>query len=145
MENPKEARYIKMIKRIVMSAAVATLLAATPAFAQTDSQAPKLQEAKTKAAQTPQCLVDGKVVADKSQKQCIALGGKWQKDAGAAAKTESMEAEPTKSERMKADPMKADPMKADPMKADPTKSERMKADPMKADPSAGHPVDPATR
>ncbi len=89
-----------MIKRIVMSLAAVSFLAAAPAFAQTEAPAPK-EQATTKPKAPPQthhCHKDGKLMADKTHKQCLSAGGKWLKDAG-AAKPESMKAEP------KAEPM----------------------------------------
>ena len=131
-----------MIKRIVMSLAAVTFLAAAPAFAQTEAPVAKEQEtAKVKAlAQTRHCFMDDKLVADKTQKQCIAAGGKWQRDAGAAAKTESMKVDPMKAEPTKAESMKVESMKVDPMKVEPTKAESMKAEP-----STGRSTEPATK
>jgi len=73
-----------MTKRIAMSVACLTILAASPAMAQTAAPA-KEEQAKPKGQGTPQthhCYKDGKLMADLTHKKCTAQGGEWKKDVG---------------------------------------------------------------
>ena len=93
-----------MMKRIALSLAAVFLLAAAPAFAQGEAPAPKEQKAVKSKSGTPQthhCYKEGKLLAEKTRKQCASEGGKWDKDSAHATKAAPAKAEPAEADAPK--------------------------------------------